>query len=65
MAFPIMTFKATLKGKVNGDEHTDCIQYYICIPNDKSEEIKQIRILLPELMETYNDLHTIEKSPCD
>lgn len=29
MAFPILTFEVALKGKVNVDEHADCIWYYI------------------------------------
>lgn len=59
MAFPILAFEVALKGKVNVDEHTDCIRYYICIPNDKLEKKKQTCVLLPELMETHNDWHTI------
>lgn len=46
MAFAILTFKAALKGKVNVDEHTNCIRYYIRTPNDKLGKIKQICILL-------------------
>lgn len=62
MALPILTFKVALKGKVNADEHTDYVWYYICIPNKKLEKIKETCILLPEPMETHNDLHTIKKS---
>lgn len=65
MAFAILTFKAALKGKVNVDEHTNCIWYYIRTPNDKLGKIKQICILLLEVMETHNDLHNIKKSPCN
>lgn len=63
MASPILTFKVALNGKVDVDEHTDCIWYYICTPNDKLEKIKQTCILLPELTEIFSDLHTIKKSP--
>lgn len=65
MAFPILTFEVALKGNVNVDDHIDCIWSYTCIPNDKLEKINQTCILLSEIMETHNHLHTIKKSPCN